>query len=95
MFTQKIGVEYIDGRKAKINVLPVTHVAFEREFSMSFVAAFSEPTTLRMEHMLWLAWHAARTGTSFDDWLGTVAGLDMDVESTPVDPTNATPTDGT
>lgn len=83
--TMKIEVTYLDGRVQTASVLPVTQVAFERNFKCSFVEAFDG--TPQLEHVYFLAWHAARTGLEFDDWLPSVAGI-SDEGTEPVDPTS-------
>lgn len=93
MHLQKIRVIHLDDTSKNVTVLPVTHVAFEREFSMAFTEAFNTETSMRLEHLMWIAWHAARTGVAFDDWLETVKGLEID-EAEAVDPTNPAQPDG-
>lgn len=87
MVVIELAVEYLDGRTVTVRVLPVTQVAFERQFKMSFGAAFSEDSKPLMEHMFWVTWHAARTGLEFDDWLESVAGIPTS-EPEAVDPTS-------
>lgn len=87
MLAIEMTVEHLDGRTSTVRVLPVTQVAFERHFKTSFASAFSQTQSPLMEHVFWVAWHAARSGVDFDQWLETVAGLPTAVEE-PVDPTS-------
>lgn len=84
-------VEYADGRTSPVRVLPVSQVAFERHFKTSFPEAFGGRPSF--EHLFWVAWHAARTGVEFDQWLESVAGVSFGADE-PVDPTNPVPSDG-
>lgn len=79
-------VHYQDGREQAVSARPVTQVAFERKFSRGFASAFSSIESVQLEWVYFLAWHAARTGLEFDDWLETVSEIDMGVAE-PVDPT--------
>lgn len=70
-------VHYQDGRKQTVSARPVTQVAFERKFSRGFASAFSSMETVQLEWVYFLAWHAARPGLEFDEWLDTVAEIDV------------------
>lgn len=78
-----LDVEYIDGRTAKVRVLPVTQYAFEREHKKPLSAFANEQW---MGDVFWLGWHASRSDLSFEEWLVTVAGVDID-EAEEADPT--------
>jgi hypothetical protein len=91
VLTLSMTINYLDERAVKVTVLPVTQVAFERHFKCAFSSAFAEAPAF--EHVLFLAWHAARTGLEFDPWLETVAGVDLG-DADAVDPTNPVPSAG-
>jgi hypothetical protein len=78
-------VRYQDEREQKVVARPVTQVAFERRFSRGFASAFSDMDTVQLEWVYFLAWHAARPGIEFDEWLESVAEIDLGVAK-PVDP---------
>lgn len=79
-------IKYTDGRAQPVVVRPVTQVAFERKFSRGFASCFGDVSALQLEWVYFLAWHAARTGLEFDDWLDSVAEIDMGEEATEVVP---------
>jgi hypothetical protein len=77
-------VRYLDGTSADVRVLPVTEVAFEREFKKG-IASFAEDP--HNEHLYWLAWHSCRNGAGFDAWLETIETVELEVEeATPTGP---------
>ena len=80
-------VHYEDGRTQQVVARPVTQVAFERKFSKGFASAFSSMESVQLEWVYFLAWHAARTGLEFDDWLDTVSEIDVGAADA-VDPTD-------
>ncbi len=88
MINLDMTVHYQDGREQQVVARPVTQVAFERKFSMGFAAAFSSMETVQLGWVYFLAWHAARPGIEFDEWLESVAEIDMGVadEVVPFDP---------
>ena len=77
---QTITVTHIDGSTSEAKVTPVVQVAFERNFNDG-ITVLSDTATMRMEYIYWLAWHAAKTGASFDDWLETIDAIEVEVES--------------
>lgn len=84
MMKMTMTVTYEDGRTADVVVAPVTQVAFEREHGCGIGVL---GTDQKLSHAYWLAWHASRTTVTFDDWLGTVESIDMEVdEPTPTQP---------
>jgi hypothetical protein len=91
MLGMPMTINYIDDRSQEVTVLPVSQVAFERHFKCAFTAAFEQAPAI--EHIFYLAWHAARTGLEFDPWLETVAGVDVGAADA-VDPTNPEPSAG-
>lgn len=82
----EIDITYTDGRTQTARVLPVTHVALERHFKVAFAEAFSG--TPPFEYVYFMAWHAARTGLEFDDWMNTVAAIEQKASGESVDPTS-------
>jgi hypothetical protein len=70
-----IGIIHSDGRRVDVVVRPATQVAFEREFTVAIAAAFAESP--RMEHIYFMAWHAAKSGLPFEEWIESVDGLDV------------------
>jgi len=64
----KLNIEDINGTVNEVTVRPRTQVAFERHFSTP-----DHPVRLddgvSMEHLYWLAWHSAKIGDAFDNWL--------------------------
>jgi len=77
-------IKYLDGTAKDVRVLPVTEVAFEREFKKGLASFAEDPHN---EHLYWLAWHAGRNGKTFDDWLALVESVDLEVdELTPTKP---------
>lgn len=85
MLKLSMTITYLDDRTQEVTVLPVSQVAFERHFKCSFSSAFAEAPAF--EHVLFLAWHSARTGLEFDPWLETVAGVELGAADA-VDPTS-------
>ena len=77
MINLAMTVKYNDGREQPVTSKPVTQVAFERRYSTGFAAAFSAIETVQLEWIYFLAWHAARTGLEFDEWLDTVDEIDV------------------
>lgn len=76
MLNIKLGISYADGRKVDVKAGPATQVAFERENNCAIATI---ATDQRMTYIYWLAWHAAKTGIGFDDWLDTVDEIDVEV----------------
>ena len=89
----KLTVRYVNGGDSVVDVKPRSQIAFERQFDTSITTAFANAQGLRFEHIYFLAWHAAKTGAPFDDWLDSVDGIDMEVDGS-ADPTPATPSPG-
>jgi hypothetical protein len=87
MVVIELSVEYLDGRVVNVRVLPVTQVAFERHFKMAFGAAFQPGVATQMEYLYWVAWHAARTGVEFDEWMESIGEVGA-TDDEAVDPTN-------
>jgi len=85
-------VKYSNGGESVVDVKPRSQIAFERQFNVGIVTAFGASEGLRFEHIYFMAWHAANTGASFDDWLDSVDGIDMEVGSS--DPTLPVPSAG-
>jgi hypothetical protein len=79
----KVTVAKSDGSVDQYRVLPVTLVAFERQFGMGVARAMSEGRT---EHLFWLAWeaehHSGKVVKPFDQWIEGV--LDVDTEDEPL-----------
>jgi hypothetical protein len=88
MINLAMTVHYQDEREQQVVARPVTQVAFERKFSRGFASAFSDMETVQLEWVYFLAWHAARPGIEFDEWLESVAEIDLGVaaEVVPFDP---------
>lgn len=88
MINLAMTVHYRDEREQQVVARPVTQVAFERKFSRGFASAFSDMETVQLEWVYFLAWHAARPGIEFDEWLESVAEIDLGVaaEVVPFDP---------
>ena len=71
MTTLKLHVEMDDGTASDVTVKPRTQVAFERHFSTPEKPARLDEG-LSMEQMYWMAWHAAKIGVEYDQWLDKV-----------------------
>jgi hypothetical protein len=98
----KFNVTYIDGTKVDVTARPVTEVAYERKFGRPLAAMFagldlSKGTSdltngmaflaaLPADDLYFLAWHAARSDKTYDDWLELVDEIGWDMASM-VDPT--------
>lgn len=82
----KLTVERTDGSSKTLPVLPVTIVAYERNFSQG-IGSFS--ADLRMERLYWLAWDSEkRSGVvvkPFDSWLEDIASVEAEDEAVPLD----------
>lgn len=82
----KLTVERTDGSIKTHPVLPVTIVAYERNFGQG-MGQFG--VDMRMEHLYWLAWDAEkRTGVvvkPFDGWLEEIANVEAEDERIPLD----------
>lgn len=72
-----------------MTVSPVDIVAFERAFAIGFGKAFGKTDDLRLEHQLWLAWHAlkraGRAGHDFESWMAGVEDIGQEAEASPLD----------
>ena len=75
----KLTVTKLDGTEKTYSVLPVTKVAFEREFKCG-LGTMKE--TQREEQVYWLAWDATKRAGEvvkpFDDWINDL--LDVTVQ---------------
>lgn len=94
----EITIEKADGSTDTVTILPKTIVAFERQYGTGLGAIKDSG---KMEYIYWLAWDAESTKTRlsggatklFDDWLETVATVDVkDDVPTPLS-VGATPTE--
>lgn len=77
MSVTHVTIQRADGTDAATYpVLPVTNLAFERQFGIGMAAARRDP---HVEHDYWLAWDAERRAGkpngSFDEWTKTVAPM--------------------
>lgn len=88
MIKLSIEVTYDDGRTEAVDVRPATQVAFEREHKTSLGRLATEQL---MSDLYWLAWHASRTASSFDEWLESVDGVAPVEDAAGVDPTPPAP----
>ena len=70
-------VTHDDGQTAKIVCTAPDYVAFENEFDKPI----SVLETGRLTYLYWLAWHGLkrfhRTDKGFDEWVQTVAGVEV------------------
>ena len=65
------------GAPVEVTTTPFDVVAFERAYGLGFGKAFAAVDALRMEHQLWLAWHAhKRSGGTQEEFEGWMLGLD-------------------
>jgi hypothetical protein len=82
----KVTITKLDGTKETYPILPVTNVAFERQYRMGMGQAAKEPHS---EHTYWIAWDCERRSGKvvkpFDEWLETVADVTADREPNPFD----------
>jgi hypothetical protein len=83
-----VTVKKIDGSEETYSILPVTNVAFERQYRMGLGQAAKDPHS---EHTYWIAWdcerRSGRVVKPFDEWLETVAEVSAKAE-------DGNPTDG-
>ena len=77
MLNIRLTIKTGDSEK-KVTAGPATQVAFEREHGVGIATIATEQ---KITHIYWLAWHAAKTGASFDDWLETIDAIEVEVES--------------
>jgi hypothetical protein len=79
----KVIVEKAAGGRQEFTVLPVTIVAFERQFKKGLGDAD------RMEDVYWLAWDSERrsgaTVPPFDTWLESIVSVEEVQEASPLD----------
>ena len=71
-------IQYEDGTEAKVTAKAANLMAFERQFNEP-MAVFADSAKLRLEWILWLAWHTCSreklTPLDFDAWVDTVGGI--------------------
>ena len=79
MLTITLTCHYQDGRTVDVTSGPATQVAFEREFGLS-IAKLADEDERKMSHIYWLAWHASKPGVGFDEWLESLAAVDVEVD---------------
>jgi hypothetical protein len=86
MLGWRVKVTKTDGVASTHAVLPTTIVAFERNFKTGLAAAFTNDQ--KMEHLFWLGWDAERRAGNvvkpFDEWLDTIALVEVETESSPL-----------
>lgn len=94
MINLKLNVVYADGRTDEVKTGPRTQVEFERNFDLGLVEAFQNEAKMRLEWLYFLAWHASKvshkTAAEFDDWLSTLAEIEVVGSEEPV-PSSAAP----
>lgn len=81
----KVTVEKVDGSKDTYPILPVTQVAFERQFKCGLGSLASDA---RMEYLYWLAWDAEKRAGKvvkpFDGWLDDLVSVEEEEEAAPL-----------
>jgi hypothetical protein len=81
----KLTVTKLDGTEKTYSVLPVTKVAFEREFKCG-LGTMKE--TQREEQVYWLAWDATKRAGEvvkpFDDWINDLLDVTVQDEDAPL-----------
>lgn len=97
MIKLKFAIDYTDGRHVDVLAGPGTQVAFEREFKVGITDLVDIEKTGEGEedrkvhfmtsHIYWMAWHASKTGITFEEWLETLDAVAFDVDApTPTRP---------
>lgn len=79
--TERVAVViYEDGSKAEVRLTkPALILALEREWGVS-----SPSGAHQFEQILWMAWHALKRPTEFEDWIDTVDDVEwVDREKAP------------
>lgn len=87
-------VGYIDGGEITVTAHLGELVQFERHYNLP-MTVLMDPTERRLEHMLYVAWCAAKRGgetREFDDWFPNVVSIGTAVEddADPLDPSQST-----
>lgn len=89
-----ITVKHRDGGEVKTEIWPSTEIAFERHFRMPWIKAFSNSEPFQ-EYIYFAAHHAAheagKTGLEFEDWMKTVATIDLEADPANPSDTEAPP----
>jgi len=81
-----LSVEHDDGESTVYPVLPVTIVAFERQFKRGIGSMKDDA---HMEYVYWLGWDAEKRAGKvvkpFDGWLETVTSVEIEDDAVPLD----------
>jgi hypothetical protein len=82
-----VTVEHRDGASQTFTVWPATEVEFERKFAISWTKAFTGDDTYN-EHLYAIAFLASETSRSFEEWIKTIASVNVGSgsDSNPTDP---------
>lgn len=79
----RVLVKHRDGTETKGEVWASTEVAFERKFGIAWAEGFAKEHPFQ-EYIYFTAYHAiheaGRTGLTFDDWMKTVAIVDIEAD---------------
>jgi hypothetical protein len=86
---QQAEIEFLDGTKSVIRILPYDMICYERTSKKPFASKDGE---FFFESVFMLAWLAAcragQTTMTFDAWMQTVATVDMDMSTAPKESTS-------
>jgi hypothetical protein len=77
MFNLSMTVIYADGRRQLVKVRPVDSVAFEEKYDMAITDAFSSGTKTRISYIYFLAYSAASTPITFEEWLASIEEIEV------------------
>ncbi len=72
----QVTVKQRDGGHQTFTVWPATEVEFERKFAISWTKAFTGDETFN-EHLYAIAFLASETSKSFDEWIKTIAEVNV------------------
>lgn len=96
MLALKLRIKMAGEAPVTVPVLPVTQVAFERQYSTGIGQAFSD--NIRLEYLYWLGWksmhHAGHVVKPFDGWLEDVEAVETVDDEAEMRPLAGTPSAG-
>lgn len=77
MLDLKLSVIYTDGRKVTVQVRPIDSVKFEEKYDISLTEAFRKGTDPKVTYLYFLAHSATDTTLDFEEWLRSLAELEV------------------